>query len=178
MMLDKSITPNMTLHTIPRGVHVFLAGSIEMGKAIDWQADLISELSLNEHVGVIFNPRRPDWNPDWKQEMSNEPFRHQVEWELDNLDQANVVYFYFDKNTLSPVTLAELGYILGINEYSDRRVVVCCPDGYWRQGNVEIMCHRAGVKMHRSYEESVKDLEDQVAKHAEFLKIIKDMCTK
>jgi hypothetical protein len=27
------------------------------------------------------------------------------------------------------------------------RLVVCCPEGYWRRGNVEVVCHRYGVQL-------------------------------
>ncbi|EJL67496.1 nucleoside 2-deoxyribosyltransferase domain-containing protein [Chryseobacterium populi] len=38
---------------------VFLGGSIDMGKAEDWQARVASELS--EKNIILFNPRRDDW---------------------------------------------------------------------------------------------------------------------
>ena len=24
--------------------------------------------------------------------------------------------------------------------------MVCCPEGYWRRGNVQVVCHRYGVR--------------------------------
>lgn len=52
---------------------VFLAGSIEMGAAVDWQADVIARLEAwpdSERL-VVLNPRRPDWDPSWEQDISN-----------------------------------------------------------------------------------------------------------
>ena len=57
---------------------IFLAGSIEMGKAIDWQTK-IQDIMKDENV-TIFNPRRDDWDSSWEQKMENEKFREQVEW--------------------------------------------------------------------------------------------------
>jgi hypothetical protein len=42
--------------------------------------------------------------------------------------------------TRAPVSLLELGLFA-----RTKRMVVCCPDGYWRKGNVEIVCERYGV---------------------------------
>ncbi len=114
---------------------VFLAGSIDMGAAVDWQKALIHEL---EHMPVaIFNPRRDDFDVSLKQEMACEPFAEQVRWELDHLDKADVICFYFDVAGKAPVTLLELGL-----HATTGKAVVCCPEGYWRRGNVEILCDR------------------------------------
>ena len=51
--------PNSYL-LIPRQQRVFLAGSIEMGKAENWQTRLVD--SLKEREGLILNPRRDDWD--------------------------------------------------------------------------------------------------------------------
>ncbi len=40
---------------------IFLAGSIEMGKAVDWQTELTNKLADLDKV-TILNPRRDDWN--------------------------------------------------------------------------------------------------------------------
>ena len=67
---------------------VFLAGSIDMGTAIDWQADLTKALSDLEIK--VYNPRRPNWDSTWTQEITFDPFRKQVEWELGNLERVDV----------------------------------------------------------------------------------------
>ena len=88
---------------------VFLAGSIEQGKAKNWQAEVID--SLADLNCVFLNPRRSDWNSDLLQAEANKLFREQVEWELDGLESADVVVFFFDHDTQSPVTLLELGLL-------------------------------------------------------------------
>jgi nucleoside 2-deoxyribosyltransferase len=68
-------------------------------------------------------------------------FHTQVSWELDRISESDIVVFYFDPNTQSPITLLELGHCLG----EGKRVIVCCPDGYFRKGNVVITCKRHEV---------------------------------
>jgi len=127
---------------------VFLAGSIEMGKAEDWQETVTQALSDLDIV--ILNPRRDDWDVSAEQSIDNEYFREQVEWELDAQDQCDLIVMYFDPNTKSPITLLELGMFLQTG-----RLLVCCPQGYWRRGNVEIVCERDKVPMFWEMEEFI-----------------------
>jgi hypothetical protein len=119
---------------------VFLAGSIEMGKASDWQADLTG--ALEHRDGVILNPRRDAWDASWRQSIDDERFRAQVEWELDGLERATTIAVWFAPDTQAPVTLLELGL-----HVRSKRVIVGCPDGYWRKGNVEVVCRRFGAPL-------------------------------
>lgn len=120
------------------GTAVFLAGSIEMGKAVDWQSEVTQRLAdLNI---LIYNPRREQWDASWPQSFDFMPFREQVEWELDALDRADLILFYFAPDTMSPITLLELGL------HARRKAIVCCPDGYWRKGNVDVVCRRYGLR--------------------------------
>ena len=117
---------------------VFLAGSIEQGKAENWQELIVKALEGTN--ALIFNPRRDDWDATWEQDPNDEDseFYGQVNWELDYIDQADLVVFWFDANTISPITLLELGYCLG----SNKPVIVYCPTTYFRYGNVHIMMKR------------------------------------
>ena len=117
---------------------VFLAGSIEQGAAVDWQRALIAALA--DCPVTIFNPRRAKWDASWPQSAADPRFREQVQWELDALERAEVIAMYLDPATRAPVSLLELGLFA-----RTKRMVVCCPDGYWRKGNVEIVCERYGV---------------------------------
>lgn len=132
---------------------VFLAGSIEMGAAIDWQAQLIA--ALDNLPITVFNPRRKDWDSSWAQTKDNPQFREQVEWELDHLERADVIALYLDPATKSPISLLELGLHAG-----GENLIVCCPPGFWRKGNVDIVCERYGIAQ-------VETLDDlAVATHA------------
>ncbi|KAL6706853.1 hypothetical protein ACN47E_004996 [Coniothyrium glycines] len=121
-----------------RKFSVFTAGSIEMGKAVQWQKRMALELS--PYPITVNNPRRGHWDPNATQEAKNDAFRQQVEWELSALEQADVICFFFDVNTMSPVTMLELGLWA-----SSGKVIVCCDKRFWRAGNVHIVCGRYGI---------------------------------
>jgi hypothetical protein len=115
---------------------VFLAGSIEMGAAVDWQARVTEELA--DMDVVVLNPRRDDWDSSWEQSIDNPQFYEQVTWKLEGLERADRIIMYFAPDTKSPISLLELGMHIG------PRMYVCCPRKFWRRGNVEIVCDRYG----------------------------------
>lgn len=49
---------------------------------------------------------------------------------------------YFAPSTRAPITLLELGLFA-----QSGKLLVCCPEGYWRRGNVEVVCARYGIPM-------------------------------
>lgn len=126
---------------------VFLAGSIEMGQAEDWQKRLIK--SVNDPEIVFLNPRRDDWDSSWKQDINDPQFNEQVNWELDSMRDADVILFYFSPETKSPITLMELGLYAN----SDKPIIVCCPHGFWRKGNVDIVCDREKVVVYDNFDQ-------------------------
>ena len=130
---------------------IFLAGSIEMGKAVDWQTKAKNYLK-NKDV-ILLNPRRDDWDSSWEQNIKNDKFRKQVEWELQAMEQANLIIVNFDGNTKSPITLLELGLFA-----RTKKIIVCCPRNFWRRGNVEIVCKRYNIPFY----EELKDLIKQI----------------
>jgi hypothetical protein len=119
---------------------IFLAGSIEMGAAEDWQKRVEDELA--DYEVTIFNPRRDSWDSSWEQRMHNPVFSQQVNWEMDRLEEAELILMYFSPETKSPISLLELGL-----HAKDEKLIVVCPDGFWRKGNVEIVCHREGIPL-------------------------------
>ena len=128
---------------------IFLAGSIEMGAAEKWQDRIVKALSDTDCL--VLNPRRDDFDPKASQEADNPYFAEQVNWELDALEVADVLVFYFDPNTKSPITLMELGLMANVRE----KVIVCCPEGFWRRGNVQIVCERNQITMVNTIEELI-----------------------
>ena len=132
----------------PHRAAVFLAGSIEMGAAEDWQSEATRLLS--ESGWVVLNPRRDDWDSTWEQSIKNPQFREQVEWELAALDFAEAIILYFSPETKSPISLLELG----LHAESDKLLVVC-PDGFWRKGNVDIVCRKYGIPQFSTISDAV-----------------------
>jgi hypothetical protein len=136
----------LNLHSGERSV--FLAGSIEMGQADLWQIEV--ERALAEEEVVILNPRRDQWDASWEQSIRNPLFRDQVEWELSGQELATVIAMFFAPDTKAPITLLELGLFA-----RGGKLVVCCPVGFWRRGNVEVVCARYGIPL-------VDDLRDLI----------------
>lgn len=127
---------------------IFLAGSIEQGKATNWQKQF-EEAFADEDV-VIYNPRRDDWDSSWVQSIKNKQFREQVEWELNALASAGTIAMYIDPETKSPITLLELGL-----HATGGKLIVCCPKGFYRKGNIDIVCNKYGIPQ-------ADDLEDLI----------------
>jgi hypothetical protein len=134
---------------------VFLAGSIEMGRAEPWQAAVEQALSAEEVA--ILNPRRDEWDASWEQSIHNPQFRDQVVWELAGQEAATVIAMYFAPATKAPITLLELGLFA-----RSGKVVACCPAGYWRRGNVEVVCARYGVPLVEDIEELVRQVRRRI----------------
>ena len=137
------------------GKKLFLAGSIEMGKAENWQERITKSLK-NETV-VIFNPRRDDWDSSWVQKIDNPYFRGQVLWELKALEEADVIAMYFDPSTKSPISLLEFGLFA-----RSKKLIVYCPEGFWRKGNVDIVCRRYGITQCVSMDDFTMQIKDVI----------------
>ena len=125
---------------------VFLAGAIDMGAADDWQKE-IGE-SLKDVDCTVLNPRRKDWDKTWKQEIENPKFREQVEWELRGLEQCSFIALCLTKDSKAPISLLELGL-----HVSEGKMIVCCPDGFYRKGNVDIVCAKYNVPVFNNFDE-------------------------
>lgn len=136
---------------------VFLAGSIEMGAAENWQNKLITE--LEGFPVVLLNPRRDDWDASWAQRIDFPQFREQVEWELGAMERANIIAMYFSPGSKSPISLLEFGLWAG---RCPEKLVVFCPDGFWRKGNVDIVCRRFGVVNCVSWEDYVISIKIRI----------------
>lgn len=134
---------------------IFLGGSIDMGKSENWQARLEQELS-DENV-IILNPRRDDWNKDWKPISTDTNFRKQVEWELSALEYSDIIIMYFAPESQSPISLLEFGLYA-----KTKKLMVVCPDGFWRKGNVDIVSERYQIKTFKTIDKMVLELKAQI----------------
>lgn len=134
-MIIKPPTPLLGL-TKPT---IFLAGSIEMGVAEEWQTKVGN--AIESPSFITLNPRRDYWDASWKQDINNPQFKEQVTWEMDGLMGASLRIFYFDPSTKSPITLMELGLTCCLQTN-----LVCCREPFWRKGNVDILCQRYNIK--------------------------------
>lgn len=143
---------------------IFLAGSIEMGLAVNWQYRVVQAIIYHaakreptRNQIQVLNPRRDDWDASWEQSIDNPQFKEQVEWELEGLLRADIVIFYFDPATKSPITLMELGLMAGTDP---SKIAVICPEGFWRKGNVDILCNKFRIEQFSSLDELFVALEE------------------
>ena len=142
-------------------LRVFLAGSIG-GSLIntltsDWQSIVVDKF---KGINVtFFNPRRDEWDSSWKQEQKESNFNEQVNWEMNNLEDSDIIFMYLAPDTQAPISLLELG----LNAASGKMIVVC-PDGFWRKGNVEIVCTRYNIPLFNTLEDGIGGLETFIRK--------------
>ncbi len=158
-MINVITPPNLAKNI--KGCHksVFLAGSIEMGLAEKWQDALITDLELHDFDLVVYNPRRADWDSTWVQEAESPQFYQQVTWELMSLEKCDHIFLYLDPPTKSPISLLELGLYA-----KSGKLIVCCPDEFWRKGNVDIVCNMYGVPLFDDKEKAIVYLKKQLNK--------------
>ena len=112
-------------------VRLFLAGTIEMGKSIDWQTDVTNTLIANSATLkdiTVLNPRR-------MLAPGSDEIGAQIQWELNNIQAADVIFIHFAANSISPISLLELGLILG-RSTSYQLIIVSCDKEYTRYDNV------------------------------------------
>lgn len=134
----------------PSNVSVFLAGTIDMGHSIDWQQKFIDQANKEETLDdvVVFNPRRKSWDHTWAQSIENKQFSEQVNWELDAMENADVILLFLEANSKSPISMMELGLFA-----DSGKLMVCCEEGFWRKGNIDIVCKRKGIDQYNTFDE-------------------------
>ena len=132
-----------------------------MGLAEEWQERVVRAMSGVSDL-VILNPRRDDWDSNWEQRADDPQFYEQVSWELDMLDAADIVVMYLAAGTKSPVSLLELGLCA-----RSGKLKVCCPEGFWRRGNVEMVCRRYQIPLFATLDDLIADLESLSEGHSQ-----------
>lgn len=136
---------------------VFLAGSIEMGVAEDWQGEVVRELGYLDVL--VLNPRRGDWDSSWVQDIGNPQFREQVEWELRALEDADIILLCLVAGTQSPISLLEFGIYV---KSAPEKLVVYCPEGFWRKGNIDVTAAFYGVDVVDNKDEMIEVLKGRL----------------
>lgn len=127
---------------------IFLAGTIDMGNSVDWQAQLKEYFSGKEGRYILYNPRRGSWNGGADGEME-----YQVNWELEHLEKADIIIMNILGSSKSPITLLEMG----LHARSGKLYVACEPS-FYRYDNVRITCGYYGIPLYGSLDELLQDL--------------------
>lgn len=111
--------------SLPGRRSLFIAGGIS--NTSDWQKILVKNL---ENVdGFVYNPRRDDFDLGDPQMT-----KAQIEWEYKYLTICQAVSFWFSPETLCPITLFELGWMLG----QDKKIFIGYHPDYKRKEDIKI----------------------------------------
>jgi hypothetical protein len=154
---------------------VFLAGGIT--GCPDWQKEARAALEKHDGTGeplwpcAILNPRREDFpmhDPDAAEE--------QITWEYQALRDADIILFWFCKETVQPIVLFELGATMERHYYQDEddeldtapekrwggdKLVIGIEPGYAREQDVRVQ-----VALRRGYRQVVHESLDHVIAEA------------
>lgn len=143
---------------------IFIAGGISGCR--DWQRDLIHRIIDSYEIKspdynlpfkypevTLYNPRRKEFDIR-NSSMEDE----QVSWEYENIDKCDLISFWFSDETIQPITLLELGKVIGMN----KPMVIGVDDDYERKGDVEIQLRLAGFtgKIHSTIKDLSRELVD------------------
>jgi hypothetical protein len=152
------IAPAPVAAELPRP-WLFLAGAIDQDRAERWQGHVA--VALRDVAGTVLNPRRLDWDGSWGQDLDDERFAAQVAWELDALERADAILCWLPAGSQAPISLLELGL------HARRgRLVVGCPAGFHRRGNVRAVCHRFGVPHAETLDQAVATIRGRLSSPA------------
>lgn len=112
---------------------------------------------------TFYNPRRDDWDSSWTQSLECAQFVEQVNWELDYIDCADLVFMFISNDSKAPISLMEFGIIA--SKYPEKLVIVVEPN-FYRRGNIEVVCNREGIELYDNMAEGMGKL------YAEYLKLV------
>lgn len=125
---------------------IFLGGTIDMGDSDDWQKFFTNDFR-NANIN-IYNPRREKWDNNINQAFGNDIFYRQVTWELNALEKADYIIINLLATSKSPISLLELGL-----HAKSGKLIVCCPEGFYRKGNIDIVCDRYNIPIFQNISE-------------------------
>lgn len=117
---------------------IFLAGGIT--GCSDWQSDFLSKCQeklkyCSSSLFTIYNPRRPNFSIS-----DSNIIEQQIVWEFKHLKEADLIIFWFAKETLNPIVLYELGMW---GNSRDKNIIIGVDPDYLRKEDVEIQTRLA-----------------------------------
>jgi len=131
---------------------LFLAGGIT--NVPDWQSKVIERLNDIENL-TIYNPRRKAFDVEDKNIMEQ-----QIVWEYNHLRDADIISFWFAKETLNPITLYELGKWANA---TNKQIVIGIEPEYARKDDVIIQTNLARPEI-KYFHSSVNSLSEELRK--------------
>lgn len=140
-------------------IKIFLAGTLDNGDSANWQQQVID--AVREQLGeevipitpeikervldddkdglVLYNPRRDNWAKD----ATDDEVAEQIHWEQKRLDDSDLIFMSFGDNSVSPISLLELGLYA-----KDNKLIVFCNPKFWRYVNVRETCKKYKIPMY------------------------------
>lgn len=131
---------------------LFLAGGIS--NCPNWQGELVDHLEVMDLPLTVCNPRRENFPMDDPSAAAE-----QIEWEHKLLAKADIISFWFPKETLCPITLFELG------KWLHAKPIIGTEYGYQRALDVRIQAELElghGYPVHKSIEALAFAIQSQV----------------
>ena len=115
-------------------VPVFIAGGIS--NCPDWQTELVKLIDTDRFD--VINPRRPGGLG-----KTGKAARKQIEWEHQALELAQIVLFWFPKESICPISLFEYGKFLERACKEGIRLIGGCDPEYARAFDLDIQTQLA-----------------------------------
>lgn len=116
-----------------------------MGKSYDWQSQVFVQLADLDID--VYNPRRV---------TAPENIEEQIRWELEAMEKCDMIAMHYEPESKSPVTLMEAGLHM-----RSGRLVIHCPDGYWRRENVLVTADFYRAKMVSSLDALIQEIRER-----------------
>jgi hypothetical protein len=129
---------------LPGQPSVFLAGGIT--DCPNWQREVAQQLIATNYA--VLNPRRENFPIG---DPNAAPW--QIKWEFDHLRKADLIAFWFCKETIQPIALFELG---AWSRGKQPAIVVGVEPGYVRELDVHIQMNLLGRLVVSSLNELVE----------------------
>lgn len=137
--------PYEHIDTVPS---MFLAGAIDMGAAINWQADVIKKMT-NIPNFLILNPRRAQFTPHTLDE--------QINWELSALSWVDYIFMWFPSDARAPIAFFEAGLY-----WKSGKLIVGVEKDFYRQRNLEMTARFYGVFLHTSLAAMIEEVRNRL----------------
>lgn len=129
-----------------KDARIFLAGGIS--GTPNWQREMANELSPLDII--VYNPRRENYPSDPR------AVKQQVLWEFDHLRDADIISYWFPRESICPIVL----YELGAWSMTDKPIFIGVHPDYPRRQDVEIQTSLSRPDVKIVY--SLDDLVDQI----------------
>ena len=129
---------------------IFLAGSIDLELPGNWRKQVSS---LLEDQFNYFDPTSLNHG-----EMDHEAWNTHINWELEAMKMADIVFMNLLPNAKSPISLIELG----LNSLNGKLVVVC-PKEFYKNQYIQALCAYHSTPIFQTLKEGVQHVKNVIS---------------